>query len=147
MVQSNQAGNDHQNDTGDYRSDNLRDSEMMAHLLDSLNTGTDIGHYGRLVFVMVSRYFINEDEIVELLKKQPGMSEEEARALVLQVNQKDYNPPKRDRILEWQSMQDFQICPNPEDPSGCNVYKDLKFPQEIYDRIGEFWVEKAESQE
>ncbi|MGE5221634.1 MAG: hypothetical protein ACM3PY_04295 [Omnitrophica WOR_2 bacterium] len=147
MAQSNQAGNGRQNDPGDYRSDNLKDSEMMAHLIDAMNSGTDVGHYGRLVFVMVSRYFMNEEEVFDMLNKQPGMSEEEARALILQVDQKDYNPPKRERILEWQSMQDFQICPNPEDPNGCNVYKDLKFPQEIYDRIGEFWVEKAESQD
>ena len=29
----------------------------MAHLLDSLNDGKDIGHYGRLVFAMVARHF------------------------------------------------------------------------------------------
>ena len=30
----------------------LRKDEMMAHLLDSLDQGKDIGHYGRLVFAM-----------------------------------------------------------------------------------------------
>ena len=31
----------------------LRKSRMMAHLMDALSRGEDIGHYGRLVFVMV----------------------------------------------------------------------------------------------
>lgn len=56
----------------DRRSDNLRDSPMMAHLLDALQAGTDIGHYGRLTFAMVARYFLPEDELVTLLAKQPG---------------------------------------------------------------------------
>ncbi len=129
----------------DTRSENLQDSTMMAHLIDALKKGEDIGHFGRLVFVMVARFFMNDDEMIHLLEKQPGMDEQEARALVLQVEQKDYNPPKRDRILEWQSMQDFPICPNPEDPNACNVYKELRFPEQIYDRIGEFWVEKSEA--
>src|SRR4026209_2943243 len=38
------------------QSDNLRDSPMMAHLLDALEKGTDVGHYGRLVFAMVARH-------------------------------------------------------------------------------------------
>ncbi len=129
----------------DTRSENLQDSPMMAHLLGALKKGEDIGHYGRLVFVMVARFFMNEDEMVKLLEKQPDMDEQSARALVLQVEQKDYNPPKRDRILEWQSTQDFPICPDPEDPNACNVYKELRFPDNIYENIGEFWVEKSEA--
>ena len=35
----------------------LRKDSMMAHLLDSLEAGKDIGHYGRLVFAMVARHF------------------------------------------------------------------------------------------
>ena len=31
----------------------LRQSPMMAHLLDALDEGTDIGHYGKLTFAMV----------------------------------------------------------------------------------------------
>jgi len=31
----------------------LRKNGMMAHLMDALSQGEDIGHYGRLVFVMV----------------------------------------------------------------------------------------------
>jgi hypothetical protein len=123
----------------------LRKSNMMAHLLDAVENGTDIGHYGRLVFTMVARYFLDDDRIIQLLKKQPGMDEESARVLLLQVQERDYNPPKREKILAWQSQQDFPICPDADDPGACNVYKDLQFPQELYDRIGEFWEEKSEA--
>jgi hypothetical protein len=41
--------------------DALRKNGMMAHLLDSLNSGQDIGHYGRLVFAMVARHFVDDD--------------------------------------------------------------------------------------
>ena len=51
----------------DTRSDNLRDSPMMAHLLDALEKGTDVGHYGRLTFAMVARHFLDEEELVGLL--------------------------------------------------------------------------------
>jgi len=89
----------------------LRNSPMMAHLLDALEQGTDIGHYGRLTFVMVARHFLEDDEIVNLLSKQPDHNATEARVLIRQVRERDYNPPKRERILEWQSKQDFAICP------------------------------------
>ena len=130
-----------------FGSENLRDSPMMAHLLDALEAGTDIGDYGRLTFVMVARHFLDEEEIVSLLSRQPEFDEQMARAMWLQVKEKDYNPPKRQRILEWQELQDFKICPNPEDPNGCNVYRELRFPDSIYERIGEFWEERAEAEE
>lgn len=130
----------------DNLSTNLRDSRMMAHLLDALEEGTDIGEYGRLVFVIVARHFMREDEIVDLIANQPGFNEEAARALLLQVNGRDYNPPKRQKILEWQAQQEFPICPDADEPNGCNVYRELKFPDEVYERIGEFWEERAEAQ-
>ena len=116
---------------------------MMAHLLDALEKGTDMGHYGRLVFAMVARHFLDEDKMVRLLAKQPGEDETSARALVQQVTARDYNPPKRERILEWQSQQDFPICPTPDDPAACNVYSDLRFPEAIYDNINDFYEEQA----
>ena len=91
--------------------ENLRDSPMMAHLLDALEAGTDVGHYGRLTFAMIARHFMDEDALVDLLAKQPDQDADKARAMVLQVQGKDYNPPKRDRILEWQAQQDFAIEP------------------------------------
>ena len=131
----------------DPRSDNLRDSPMMAHLLDALEAGTDIGHYGRLTFAMIARHFLDEEELVSLLASQPGYDETQARSLVLQVQGRDYNPPKRERILEWQAQQDFPICPTPDDPQSCNVYRELRMPDSVYEHIGEFWEEQAEAQE
>jgi DNA primase large subunit len=130
----------------DVRSENLRDSAMMAHLMDALDQGTDIGHYGRLVFTMIARWFMPEDEIVGLLAKQPDMSEEDAKELYAQVKGHDYNPPKRNTILDWQKEQDFQICPNADDPDACNVYSELRFPDEVYERIGDYWEQKADAQ-
>ena len=125
--------------------DELRKSEMMAHLLDALDEGKDIGHYGRLVFAMVARHFMDEDELVGYLQKDRDFSEEDARALYLQVQGRDYNPPKRQRILEWQKEQEFPICPNPDDPDACNVYKDLNFPDDVYEKISEYYEHKAEA--
>ncbi|HCI80450.1 MAG TPA: hypothetical protein DHW02_12250 [Ktedonobacter sp.] len=115
---------------------------MMAHLLDALEQGADIGHYGRLTFVMVARHFMSDDEIVELLSHQPDHNEADSRALLQQVKAHDYNPPKRERILEWQSKQDFPICPTPDEPGSCNVYQDLNFPSHIYDNITEYYEEQ-----
>ncbi|MBD1851946.1 hypothetical protein [Leptolyngbya sp. FACHB-711] len=121
----------------------LRKSEMMAHLLDALNEGKDIGHYGRLTFAMIARHFMTEDELIEYLQKDSDFSETEAKALVKQVEGKDYNPPKRDRILDWQQQQDFPICPNPDDPDSCNVYRDLQFPDEVYEHISSYYEHKV----
>ena len=60
---------------------------------------------------------------------------------------RDYNPPKRDRILEWQAQQEFPILPNVNDPDCGNVYRNLKFPQQIYDHIEHYQEEKAEAGE
>ena len=128
----------------DTNSSNLRDSEMMAHLMDALEKGTDIGHFGRLTFAMVARHFLDEAEMLRLLGNQEG-GEEEARRLLLQVQAKDYNPPRRERILQWQQEQEFPICPNPDDPDACNVYRDLRFPDGIYENIEEYYEEKAEA--
>lgn len=118
--------------------ENLRQSPMMNHLLEALDRGEDIGHYGRLTFVMIARHFVSNDELVELLTKDGDADEQEIRALVQQVEEKGYSPPRRDRVLEWQSQQDFQICPNPDDPDACNVYNELSFPDEVYESIQEY---------
>jgi hypothetical protein len=130
----------------DTRSENLRDSPMMAHLMEALEAGTDVGHYGRLTFAMVARHFLDEDEIVRLLANQPDQDETKARAMLLQVQGRDYNPPKRERILEWQAQQDFAICPTPDEPGTCNVYRELQFPDGIYDNITEFYEEQAQAE-
>lgn len=144
---ANHANTANNGNTNGDRSTDLRDSPMMAHLLDALEQGTDIGQYGRLVFAMVARHFMEEEELANLLAGQPGMDEQQAKAMVLQVQGRDYNPPKRERILEWQAQQEFPICPDPDDPQARNVYRELQFPDSIYERIGEFWQEKAQASE
>jgi hypothetical protein len=141
MAQAQQTQNQTENDG---RSDNLRDSPMMAHLIEALEQGTDVGHYGRLTFAMIAQWFLDEDEMIRLLAKQPD-GEGDARRLVAEVKGRGYNPPKRERIIQWQAEQDFPICPTPDDPGACNVYSDLRFPDEVYENIGEFWEEKAEA--
>jgi len=111
---------------------------MMSHLLDALEQGKDIGQYGRLTFAMVAHHFVESEELVKLLLKGKGIDDHGARALVQQVESRDYNPPKRERILEWQAQQDFPICPNPDDPDSCNVYQELELPQEVFKHIEEY---------
>jgi DNA primase large subunit len=117
----------------------LRQEPMMAHLLDSLEKGKDIGHYGRLVFVMVARHFMSDEEILQQLSRNPRFDEEQARSLLKQVEARGYNPPKRERVLDWMQRQKFPICPDTDDPGQCNVYRNLEFPKEIYDRISDFY--------
>ena len=127
--------------------EDLKKDDMMAHLIDSLEQGKDIGHYGRLVFAMIGRYFLDEDELVEYLMNDKDYDEAKARGLLEQVKAKDYNPPKKERILEWMNQQDFPICENPDDPDACNVYKHLKFPDELYRRISQYHEQKAEAEQ
>lgn len=123
----------------------LRKDSMMAHLLDSLEAGKDIGHYGRLVFSMVARHFLPHEEVLAWLTRDPDFSEEQATLMLRQVEGKDYTPPKRDRILDWQKQQEFPIIPDPEDPDSGNLYRNLKFPDEIYKHIGNYQEQKLES--
>lgn len=125
--------------------DELRQDAMMAHLLDSLAKGKDIGHYGRLVFAMVGRHFLDEDELVTTLEQDKDFSEAEARALVLQVGERDYSPPRREKILQWQAEQEFPIIPDADDPDAGNVYRTLQFPDDVYEHISEYATQKAEA--
>ena len=123
--------------------DDLRANHMMAHLLDALERGQDIGHYGRLVFAMIARHFLTREELSSWLCQDSTVSEEEVRALVTQVEERGYSPPRREKILEWQSQQAFPIIPNTEEPGEGNVYKDLKFPDEVYKHITEYYEHKG----
>ena len=116
----------------------LRKNNTMAHILDALDDGKDIGHYGRLTFAMVAQYFADEEEIVAQLKKDKDFPEEDARSLYQQVTSKEYSPPSRDSLLEWQSQQDFQIVTDPKDPDAGNVYQDLTFPESVYTSISSY---------
>ena len=125
--------------------EDLRQSPMMGHMLDALDNGEDIGHYGRLVFAMIGRHFVSNDELVELLTKDEDADEQEIRALVQQVEDKGYSPPRREKILEFQDQQDFPICPDPEDPDACNPYAELQFPDEVYESIQEYQEKRQTS--
>ena len=125
----------------------LRRNGMMAHLLDALEDGQDIGHFGRLVFTMVARHFLDEEELKELLAQDPAFDEAQALALIEQVQARDYSPPRREKVLQFQAQQDFPICPNPEDPDAGNVYKDLRFPEHVYSHISEYREQKAHAHE
>lgn len=125
----------------------LRNDPMMAHLLDSLAAAKDIGHYGRLVFAMVSRHFMAHDEVVEWLTRDRDFKREQAVVMLRQVEGRDYNPPRRDRILAWQAEQEFPIIPNPEDPDCGNLYRNLKFPDSIYHHIEDYQEHKAAAEE
>ena len=127
--------------------DALRKNDMMAHLLDALDAGTDIGHYGRLVFAMVGRHFMKPDALAGWLAKDPSMDEQKARALVHQVESRGYNPPRREKVLAWQKEQDFPICPGGADPDACNIYRNLEFPPGVYEKIGEYHEEKVRAEE
>ena len=120
----------------------MQQNEMMSHLTSSLDRGEDIGHYGRLVYAMVARHFLSEDELVSLLAKNPNFDDTQARALVKQVEARGYNPPKREKIMQFQREQEFPICPG-NDPDGCNVYKNLPLPQEVFDKINAYYEQKA----
>ena len=123
--------------------EDLKKSQMMNHMLEALESGEDIGHYGRLTFAMVAHHVLERDELVEWLSKDADTDENGASALAQQVEERGYNPPRRERILERQEQQDFPICPNPEDPDACNVYNELQLPDEVYQDIREYREEKA----
>jgi hypothetical protein len=125
----------------------LRKDSMMAHLLDSLQAGQDIGHYGRLVFAMVARHFMPHDAVLAWMMKDKDVDEEKARLMLRQVEGRDYNPPRRERILEWQGEQEFPILPQPDDPDCGNLYRNLKFPDHIYEHIGHYQEAKLEAEE
>lgn len=131
------------NDT--YRSDDLRNSPTMARLLEALKQGTDIGHNGQFVFISAARHFLKEEEIVRLLSKQPDMDAEKARAQYLHIAERGYNPPGRERILQMQAQQEYPIIEKPEDPDSGNLYRELRFPEDVYEDINEYYEEKVEA--
>lgn len=123
--------------------DEVRADPMMSSLLDRLGRGEDIGHYGRLVFAMVARHFADDDAVVGALRQDKDFSDEQARELLVQVEDADYSPPKREKILEFQSRQTQPIITDPDDPDAGNVYKHLQFPDHVYDHIAQYRDAKA----
>jgi len=126
--------------------EDVRKNSMMARLLDALERGEDIGHYGRLVFLMVARHFASADELADLLSRDQSCAAGDARRLIAQVEEAGYSPPKRDKILDFQGRQTYPILENPDDPDAGNVYKDLQFPDDVYEHIGEYREAKARAE-
>ena len=62
--------------------DDLKKDNMMAHLIATLDSGHSIGHYGRLVLAMVGRHFLDRDELIEYLIKDPECDDARAKSLV-----------------------------------------------------------------
>lgn len=127
--------------------DDLRRSPMMAHLLDALDRGEDIGHHGRFTFATIALRFLAKEEVVAWLAKDRDFDEHQAKALVQQVAARGYNPPSRARILEWQAEQAFPICPTPDDPDACNPYRELTMPEEVIEDIEEYRERQFEAAE
>lgn len=123
--------------------EDLKNDKMMEHLLQSLEAGQDIGHYGRLTFVLVARHYLDGEQLIEYLTKDPDCDETKARALVEQVEARGYNPPKRERVLDWDNKQEFPICPDSNDPDACNVYRNLELPDGVYRDIQHYCEQKA----
>ena len=125
----------------------LREDSMMRHLLESLDAGKDIGHYGRLTFAIVARHFLTHEEMLAELGKDRDFPEEKAELMLRQVEERDYSPPRRERIMEWQRAQAFPILPEPHDPDCGNVYRSLRFEGATYKHIEEYQEEKMASED
>lgn len=123
--------------------DDVRNDPMMRRLLDDLAAGTDIGHYGRLVVAMVARHFGDDDALVDLLAHDRDFPRERAAALVAEVRDAGYSPPKRAKILEYQARQEYAIIENTDDPDLGNVYRTLRFPDAVYEHIEHYREAKA----
>ena len=113
----------------------LRQSPMMAHLLDAQAQGKDIGHYGRLTVAIVGHYFLDRDELVASSCRGVGSTRGRPRRSCSRSPSTTTTRPSREQILEWQQHQDFPLCPTPDDPDACNLYRDLRFPEAVYEDI------------
>ena len=126
--------------------DALRKNHAMRHLIEAVEDGTDIGHYGRLTFAIVAHYFMKPDDLAKFLAQDKDESEAEAKGLVHQVIEAGYSPPGPRKIREWNEKQDFPILPPDHDSvDDANVYQDLDFPEAVYNKISSYHEHQAES--
>ena len=123
----------------------LRNSATMSRLLDAMENGEDIGHYGQFTFAAVARHFMDDSDITALLAMQPDMDATKAAGVLHHIEERSYNPPRRERIIEQQAHQKFQIIPNPDDPDSGNLYRELQFPDGLYEHIAEYYGDKEEA--
>jgi len=125
--------------------EDLRKSPTMNHLLEAQEQGQDIGHYGRLVFAMVGHHFLSNDELEQIMLKGGHTDKAKVDVLIQQVESRDYSPPRREKLLEYQSKQDFPIVPNPDDPDSGNLYRELNFPDDVFQHIEGYREKQVEA--
>ncbi len=126
--------------------EDLRKSPTMSHLLEAQEKGQDIGHYGRLVFAIVGHRFLDNDELEKIMLKGGDTDEAKVRTLVQQVEDRGYSPPRREKLLDYQSKQDFPIVPNSDDPDSGNLYRELDFPDDVFEHIEDYREHKVEAE-
>ncbi len=112
---------------------------LMKHLLGAVERGEDLGEYGRRVFVTVAQHFATDDEVLNLLADQPG-GLSGARALLAEVRERDEEPPRRAKIVEYMKQQPFPIIPDLNDPTFEDPYVGLNFPPAVRERMPHFEV-------
>jgi hypothetical protein len=93
---------------------------------------------------MIARHFLSHQEMLAELTKDPDFNEEQARVMLNQVEDRDYSPPRRERIVEWQAQQEFPILPSLDDPDCGSVYRSLHFPEKTYKHITEYQEERLQ---
>jgi hypothetical protein len=119
-------------------------NKMMRHLIDALDDEKDIGHYGRFTFASIARHFMHPDDLAKYLARDKDEALDDAKALVHQVNDADYSPPGPAKIRKWNEEQDFPILPPEHQTSDdANVYQDLDFPEDVYEKINAYHREQA----
>jgi len=127
--------------------EDLRKSSTMSHLLEAQEKGQDIGHYGRLVFAIVAYRFLDNDELEKIMLKGGDTDEAKVRTLISQVESRGYSPPRREKLMEYQAKQDFPIVPNADDPDSGNLYRELDFPDDVFEHIEEYRTDKTQAEE
>ncbi len=100
---------------------------MMDYMPDALDE--DVGHYGRLDFVMDARHFVDNEEIVGLLAKHHDANEQEIRVMAQQVEEKGYSPPRRDKVLELAGAARFSNQPEPRRPGRLQRLRHAELPR------------------
>jgi hypothetical protein len=74
--------------------DALRRNNMMERLINALEEGEDIGHYGRFTFASIARHFMKPLDLAEFLAHDEDEALDEAKSLVHQVIDADYSPAR-----------------------------------------------------
>ena len=126
--------------------DDLKRNPMMRRIIQTMESGQDVGHYGRFIFTVVASYFIGEKEITDLLKRQPEIEDsEEALGFYLQVASARYVMPTSARIRAWdksEEQKNFPLIIQGDRNSG-NLYREIPLPQQALVSVRSYWREAA----